>query len=346
MSWGSRMGEAGRSGGPGRHRAPRRAWQLLAAATVVVTGVAVTAVTAAGAGPAHAQGDGTGPGDTAAVTYQVSAGAQRAALAYWTPARMAAAQAAVAVPQAARARTQVSAPKGTPTAKPFSGVPTTGALFGTVGSKQHFCTAAAVNSTAGDLIVTAAHCVYQNGPDSNIEYVPEYHKGQSPYGAWAVRTITVAAGWQKSHDPDFDFAFLAVGPAGGARIQARTGALNVGFTRWYREAIEVVGYNDTDSEPVKCLTKSFKFRTGQMEFYCHDFWAGTSGSPWIIGYNAKTGGGTVFGVIGGYEEGGDYEWASYSAYFGTALRDLYVEAEDQQVVPPPTPSPSPSPSAS
>jgi hypothetical protein len=178
---------------------------------------------------------------------------------------------------------------------------------------------------------------------TNVEYVPEYHKGQSPYGAWAVRTITVAAGWQKDHDPNLDFAFLAVGTAGGPQIQARTGGLTVGFSRWYRETTEVVGYNDSGSEPVRCLTKSFKFRTGQMEFYCHDFWAGTSGGPWIIGYNARNGTGTVFGVIGGYEAGGDYEWASYSAYFGSALRSLFTQAE--KPTPPPSPPPSPTASA-
>ena len=64
-----------------------------------------------------------------------------------------------------------------------------------------------------------------------------------------------------------------------------------------------------------------------MEFYCHGFWTGTSGGPWIIGYNARNGTGTVFGVIGGYELGGDYEWASYSAYFGSAARILYEQVE-------------------
>ena len=345
MSWGSRVRRARAGGRAGRHRAPRRVWQLLAAAAAVTAGVAVTAVTATGASPARAQGAGSGPGGV--VTYQVSAAAQRAALAFWTPARMAAAQAAVAIPQAPRARAGAKPPKGIPTAVHFSGVPTTGALFGTTGSKTHFCTAATVKSTAGDLIITAAHCVDQNGFASNIEYVPEYHKGQSPYGAWPVRTITVAAGWHKGHNPDLDFAFLAVGPAGGPKIQARTGGLTLAWTRWYRETIEVVGYNDTENQPIRCLTKSFKFRTGQMEFYCHGFWTGTSGGPWIIGYNGKTGTGTVFGVIGGYQEGGDYEWASYSAYFGTALRDLYVAAEKQPVPPPPPPpSPSPSPTTS
>jgi hypothetical protein len=47
-------------------------------------------------------------------------------------------------------------------------------------------------------------------------------------------------------------------------------------------------------------------------------------------------------VIGGYELGGDYEWASYSAYFGHATRVLYqqVEAQTAPVIKP-TPTPTP-----
>jgi hypothetical protein len=78
-----------------------------------------------------------------------------------------------------------------------------------------------------------------------------------------------------------------------------------------------------------------------MEFYCHGFWTGTSGGPWIMYYNAKRGTGTVFGVIGGYELGGDYEWASYSAYFGPAARALFDQVE-RASTPHPTPTPTPS----
>ncbi len=176
----------------------------------------------------------------------------------------------------------------------------------------------------------------RKGFATNIEYVPGYHDGKRPYGVWPVETITVASGWKLSHDPDLDFAFLTLASAGGRQIQARTGGLTIGFTRWYSEKIEAIGHNDSDAEPVRCATKSFRFRTGQMEFYCHGFWTGTSGGPWIIGYNARNGTGTVFGVIGGYELGGDYEWASYSAYFGSAARTLYQQAERQAT--PPTPA--------
>lgn len=35
----------------------------------------------------------------------------------------------------------------------------------------------------------------------------------------------------------------------------------------------------------------------------------------------------MHGVIGGYEQGGYYEWASYSSYFGPHLASLFLAAE-------------------
>ena len=293
----------------------------------------------------------TGPDSTTAVTDQVSAAARQGALNHWTRQRMRTATAlspvlvrsglpATTAPAQSPAVPAATAPKGIPKAVPFTGSPTTGALFYTTGGKNHFCTASVVDSPAGDVVLTAAHCVYWKNFATNIEYVPGYYDGKQPYGAWPVAEITVASGWKSSHNPDLDFAFLTIGSVGGQQIQARTGGLTLGFTRWYSEKIEVIGHNDTDAKPIRCATKSFRFRTGQMEFYCHGFWTGTSGGPWIIGYNAKKGTGTVFGVIGGYELGGDYEWASYSAYFGSATRSLYTQVE-HQTAPQPTPTPTP-----
>ena len=343
MSWRSRY-KAGRA-------------VLGAAAALALVGAGALAIGVAGAGgtaqiavASVADASGTDPGATAAVTDQVSGTAQRGTLAHWTSQRMRTATALSpllarsALPATALLGTvpAVSAPKGTPHAVPFSGSPTTGALFYTTGGKNHFCTASVVNSPGGEIVLTAAHCVYWKGFAANIEYVPGYHDGKQPYGAWPVAKITVATGWKSAHNPDLDFAFLTIAPVGDRTVQARTGGLNIGFTRWYSEKIEVVGYNDTGAEPIRCATKSFRFRVGQMEFYCHGFWTGTSGGPWIIGYSARTGTGTVFGVIGGYELGGEYEWASYSAYFGSAARSLYIQVE-RQTAPHPTPSPTPTP---
>lgn len=53
---------------------------------------------------------------------------------------------------------------------------------------------------------------------------------------------------------------------------------------------------------------------------------GTSGGPFLAGFGPGTGEGTVAGVIGGYEQGGDIPAASYSAVFGPAVRALYETA--------------------
>jgi hypothetical protein len=289
-------------------------------------------------GPSPSGAPGTTGGSGAAVEYQVSAAAQRAALAYWTPARMAAAQ-AEARPQPAELPDASLAKIPTPVQ--FDGVPTVGALF-VAGSKSHFCTASVVDSTVGDLVLAAAHCVFgTNEPSSNIVYVPEYHYYlQEPYGEWAVQTIYVAHGWAADHNPNLDFAFLAIAPVKGREIQAVTGGLRLGILLGYLQTITVIGYNDTDKDPIICKTKSFKFQPNQMEFYCNDYRDGTSGGPWIIGYNAKNGTGTVFGVIGGYEQGGDDPWASYSSYFGVTTRSVFEAAEKAQ-----TPAPTDSPTA-
>jgi len=155
---------------------------------------------------------------------------------------------------------------------------------------------------------------------------------QHPYGSWAVQTITVAAGWVHSQNPNLDFAFLTVTPPPGTKrpIQFVTGGLRLGINVGYAHPIYVIGYNDTDDQPIGCATTSFKFETDQMKFYCNAFWDGTSGGPWIVHYNRVTGSGIVIGDIGGYEQGGDYPWASYSAYYSWPILRLFLQAQHQQ----------------
>ena len=125
-----------------------------------------------------------------------------------------------------------------------------------------------------------------------------------PLGTWAVRTITIAAGWRTAHNPNLDFAFLTTAPLRGRHVQAVTGGLALSLNGAYAQSIEVIGYNDSDDLPVRCPTRSFEFRPGQQEFYCHDYRGGSSGGPWITSLNPRTGTGVVHGVIGGYEQGG------------------------------------------
>jgi V8-like Glu-specific endopeptidase len=263
------------------------------------------------------------------VTSTVSAAAQQRSRAFWTPERMAAATPVldrggiVAGPAA-------SPPPGTPTARPFNGVPTVGALFFTKGSSAHYCTASVVDSRPQNMVFTAAHCVFFGGNYfKNIEFIPGYHSGHAPHGAWVVNKITVAPRWKSSQNQNLDFAFLAVTPPHGTRrpIQQVTGGLQLGINRPYRRPIEVIGYNSSSSRPVKCATHSYRFNANQLGFFCHGYQEGTSGSPWIVRYNGSNGTGVVIGTIGGFELGGNVEWASYSAYLGQLAYRLYLQAE-------------------
>lgn len=272
--------------------------------------------------------------------HEVGQVAQSAARSFWTPSAMTAATAASAVRQELRLgplyptatptpfATQ-GPPRGIPDSVSFGGVPTVGALFYSSGSGRHFCTASVVASTTGTIVLTAAHCVYTGGYATNLAFVPGYDAGSAPYGTWAVRQITVAKGWRQHHDPSLDYAFLDVvpPPASVGPIQVVTGALRLGFSMHDKQSITVIGYNDTDQKPIRCATRSFKFSNSQMEFYCRGFWYGTSGGPWIVGYNGSNGGGTVFGVIGGYESGGYQSWASYSTILWQNAKSLFRQAE-------------------
>jgi V8-like Glu-specific endopeptidase len=302
---------------------------------------AVTAVTVAGglvgmAGQAGAARSAAAPATQAAV-HSVGASAQAATARFWTVARMKGAT-QVGATSTATASGQVTAgpqadpspPPGTPDSVHFDGVPTVGALFFTTGTQAHFCTASVVDSATLDLLLTAAHCVYGSGGyATNVVYVPKWHQGVSPYGAWPVKTITVAAGWQQSQNPDLDFAFLAVTPPAGTHrpVQLVTGGLRLGINTAYSQAITPIGYNNTDNAPIKCATRSLKFEPTQIEFYCNNYQDGTSGGPWITHFNPKTGTGTVIGEIGGYEQGGDYAWQSFSPYYSWSILRLFAQAE-------------------
>jgi hypothetical protein len=157
--------------------------------------------------------------------------------------------------------------------------------------------------------------------------VPGYHDGTTPYGVWAVNRVTVAPGWASSQDPTLDFAFLTV--AGG--LEQRTGANVLGVDTGYDHTIEVIGYPLTSDQPIGCQTRSFQAAPDQagphqQQFYCHGFTDGTSGSPWLTGYDPATGRGTVVGDIGGFQGGGTAEYTSYSPYFDSAILDLYRSA--------------------
>jgi V8-like Glu-specific endopeptidase len=213
----------------------------------------------------------------------------------------------------------------------FGGTAAVGPLF-TVkrGKLVHFCTAAVVSSPHGDLAITAAHCMQGRrlGSNSTVTFAPGYHDGEFPYGQWLVRSEFVDDNWERHQDANDDFAFLLVGRA-RHRIQRRTGGETLEINVPLPKDAEVIGYPDATSLPVKCDGVADRLRLRgyrQMVFDCDGLTNGTSGGPFLMNVSRKTGRGGVFGVIGGYQQGGDTASISYSALFQRNMANLFRQA--------------------
>jgi V8-like Glu-specific endopeptidase len=216
-------------------------------------------------------------------------------------------------------------------AKPFGGMSAVGALF-TVsrGKLRHFCTAAVVRSPRGNLVITAAHCLLHKrlGPHGNVTFAPGYHDGKFPNGRWVVMSQFVDSKWRRTRNPNDDVAFLVVGRP-GRRIEKYTGAETVQTSVRLPEMVQVIGYPDGTSAPVRCTATAWSAhprRLRQLVFDCGGYTGGTSGGPFLLRLDGTAGTDAVIGVIGGYEEGGGGPAISYSPQFLRNVADLYKRA--------------------
>ncbi len=220
---------------------------------------------------------------------------------------------------------------------PFGQTTTVGALFTrspTGRLARHFCTASVVDSPAGDLAVTAAHCM-RGKVAGEVVFVPDYSAGHAPYGTWTVTSIIEDPQWQESSDADDDFAFLLVAQAGSAvPVQDLTGGETLGISATAGRLVKVAGYPDTRQTMVSCENTVVAFSPTQFQFDCDGFTDGTSGSPLLAeavpagatGQAAAAGVDMVIGVIGGYEQGGYTASVSYAARFANHVAALYQRA--------------------
>lgn len=225
------------------------------------------------------------------------------------------------------------------TAVHFPGLPQVGALFDAAdqagSGAAHFCTGTVIDSPAGDLVLTAAHCVagasqgaYTPG---QITFAPGYDDGPDARlgGVWSVQSIRPAPGYAADGDEEDDYALLVIAPKHEVDIQRLTGGLRLAEAR-LPEPVAVEGYNDLQydaqgDEPVICAAKAFEETDDGLpwaRFDCANYQDGTSGGPWIAA------GGRVVGVIGGYEQGGDSPDWSYSALFNADTLAFYRSVAD------------------
>jgi V8-like Glu-specific endopeptidase len=194
------------------------------------------------------------------------------------------------------------------------------------GMGAHFCTASVVDSRAGDLVITAAHCVSRRAA-SEFVFVPGYRDGRAPYGVWRVTRVFVDRNWSDNADPDDDVAFLTVRrPGTTASVQSLTGGERLGIGQPPGQIVRVIGYPDGAAAPISCENRAELFSATQLQFDCNGYTDGTSGSPLLARVSRSTGLGTVIGVIGGFEQGGYTPSVSYAARLEAGAAALYRTA--------------------
>ncbi|MFG2821165.1 trypsin-like serine peptidase [Kitasatospora sp. NPDC048365] len=203
-----------------------------------------------------------------------------------------------------------------------------GAVFTNGPDGDHFCTASVVDSPGQNLIVTAAHCVWtpRGAARTDLVFVPGYRDGETPHGVWPLGTVTVDPSWQSSGNQDLDVAFATVQAQDGRQVQQVLGANRLGTDPGYRLTVKITGYPSSADAPITCANLTTEQSPTQLRIDCPDWTGGTSGSPWVTDLDPTTRTGTVVGVIGGYQEGGDTADTSYSSYFGDQVRALYRRA--------------------
>jgi hypothetical protein len=204
------------------------------------------------------------------------------------------------------------------TAAPVPPDPRIGALFLGAGD-LHTCTAAVLDSAAGDLIVPAAHCVAEG---TETAFVVGFSDSADPADIWKVDAIYLDPRWVKNQDPLADFAILRViHDAGGTIETVAGGGLALGSAPKPGTVVSVTGYGlGVGGGPIGCRAATELAPGGFPLLPCSGMVDGTSGAPWTTGL-------TITGLVGGLDGGGCDENVSYSPPFDEAVVAVLSRAE-------------------
>jgi len=200
--------------------------------------------------------------------------------------------------------------------------PRVGAVF--LGSDSvHTCSGAVLDSLAGNLIITAAHCL-----DASFDatFAPGY-RGGVPGDFWHVDAVYLDPRWVRRQDPAADFAIARVSRGGAASTETLEHRAGGGFVLGVAPGpdvpITVTGYPLGDGGvQVSCSGPTSLPDRGFPALRCPGLVDGTSGSPWVSAAEVR-------GVVGGLQGGGcSNNELSYSSPFDVQIQVLYQRAQE------------------
>ena len=209
-------------------------------------------------------------------------------------------------------------------------------FFSKAGGGDFVCSASAVNSTNGRLIVTAGQCV-SDGKGKfhrNVIFVPAYNPDNSsaslrePYGRWSACELFTRAAWHTKEDFSQDIGMIEACDRSGSKLHKVVGFLGFLANAPRSQHWHAIGYPQAapfNGRKMTVCTASFATNDSgtpnPIGIGC-DMTGGSSGGPWIVKYSPDTVGfANQINGVNSYKYNSQ-PGAMYSPYFGNEFLEL------------------------
>jgi len=192
-----------------------------------------------------------------------------------------------------------------------------GTAVGQIGNDTSSCTATVVGSDSGQVVVTAAHCVFV--PETDVfgggysitaepgwvedqQFYPGRDGDDAPFGIWDIEDAWVDPRWQQTGDPAYDVAFLAIAEQDGRSVADVVGSQGISFGATATDEVTALGYpslapfdgttlrycaaDDAAADPIYRGALGMDCAMNQ----------GASGGPWLADFDHSDGTGTVVAI--------------------------------------------------
>ena len=257
---------------------------------------------------------------------------------FWTPERMREARPIEGTPPAHGSAldpflTATSETIGDPTEPQYR---VNGAIFISEGAEVGFgrCSGTSVISPNKSVVITAGHCVYDQGiwADRKWVFVPGYRHGERPFGTFTAHWLGTTPAWHAHENENYDVGAAVVGRnEKGQTLAAAVGAYRLRTGLSPHQTFDVYGY--PVEQPFNggtlqvCRETPFighdfgsLFEPGPLDLAisCDDS-AGGSGGGWVID-------GNVVNSVTTYGYSND-PFTNFGPYFGKDVARLYARAK-------------------
>lgn len=208
-------------------------------------------------------------------------------------------------------------------APPVTNFPNTNGklFFGGYDAENAYCSASALNTDTKRVIITAGHCVYDNGEwMKNVVFVPNYDRRNAdpdPVGIWTVRVLRTFNSWINDGDftHDVGMATLNNGGDNDQRIVDAVGGHGMYWNGSSAFDVSIFGYPSNKTNPNGRYTMwacwGTTFRSGGHDSIVCDFGKGSSGGPWLYDFNNTSGLGYVRSVTSTWASSSGQNWGPY-----------------------------------